>query len=392
MSDNTLTRVAYTREQAAELAAELERRSRTAKDYVVQARGVQFEVQDGDDGNPLGLVSLIPDGTRLGSKLALPITHTAHAQLADTLGIPKVYYDRMLVEDVDLLATNVNHWAQRDDRNRLLRTIDYGDGRPVLRAWLSDRYRALDNVDLFFGAIKTGWEAGAEVSRVNLTDDKFELRMLHREWREGLSYPENGRGPVYGLDGGHRIGRRADSVFLPGIYLGNSETGRGGLTVRPFLLDMVCSNGLVGEASFSQVHLGGRLEAGYLSRETVGLKDQVLWAEVRDLVRATFDEERFRRMVRALGQTTAEVLADPVQAVSDVAVRYNLPDADRQAILNELISPGHDRDPGRTVFGLISAITERARTYQATDPDRATGYEEIAGDLVGAGRQLVAVR
>ena len=73
----------------------------------------------------------------------LDIQQTAHRQLGAYLGIPQKYYEKMLTENMGLLADNVNSWLSRSAETRLIRTMD---GRA--RAFLSDRYRRIDNLDI----------------------------------------------------------------------------------------------------------------------------------------------------------------------------------------------------------------------------------------------------
>lgn len=387
---------ATTREAALELAQELERRAKTARDVLVPAKHIELKVAcavhlgETTDSCPCLLseakgtvAAALPLAAvgATGARMLQGFTKTAHSQTAELAGIPRQYYDRMLGAAPELLCRNVNHWLASDGRTRLLRTLDGN-----IRANLSDRYRSLDSYDLFFAVTQTGNEVGAEISRYTLTDDRFEMRLIHPEWRETLDY-RDGRG--------HRGGASGESTFVPGVFVANSETGRGGLSVRPFLLDLVCMNGAIGEKSMAAIHLGERLQANelgaVLSTETRSAKDRALWLEVRDLVRAVFDRERFEILVEQMRGAVATDLEKPIETVNAVAAKLDFSDEDRQAILNELISPSHGRDPGRTVFGLLSAITERAKTYAETDADRHTELQEAAGRLLRE-PELVRVR
>ena len=68
------------------------------------------------------------------------MTDHAHGQIADRVGIPKRYYDQMKAEAPALLADNVNHWFQETPERRMIGTLD-----GQARAFLSDRYRRIDN-------------------------------------------------------------------------------------------------------------------------------------------------------------------------------------------------------------------------------------------------------
>lgn len=368
---------AKTREEVVSLIAELERRSKSAKDIVMPAN--QIEVVTNPNGtNGDRVVATLP---AIGDAVTpFALTKTAHSQLATRLGIPKPYYDRMLHDHPSLLVDNINGWTELTGGRWMLRIMD-----DLIRAFLSDRYRSLDNYDLAFSTLGVAKDRGVEITSVTLTDDRFEMRLVHPEWREEIDYRKATKSARKGgLDG--------TSMLVPGAYVRNSETGRGGLSVHPFILDLMCLNGQVGEANFGRIHLGEQLaEGSYLSDDTRKQKDALIWAEVRDLISATFDRDRFRALVHEIEGTVAQELTEPIVAVDAVVAHFNMTDDDRQAILNELISPSHDRDPGRTIFGLISAVTERAKAYD-DDPERRTDFEEIGSQLITKGRELVEVK
>lgn len=77
-----------------ELAKEIMRRAESKKDFVADTTDMIFE------GGALSV----------GSAGAFPLTDHAHGQIAERVGIPKRYYDRMRADAPALLAGNVNHW------------------------------------------------------------------------------------------------------------------------------------------------------------------------------------------------------------------------------------------------------------------------------------------
>ena len=121
-----------------EMAQEIERQSTAKADYLVNPQALEMEAL----GGPPMLRVL--DNSGVDQMEPLVIQETAHRQMGAHLGIPWKYYDKMLQEDPDLLAYNVNRWFQtREPTQRLLRTID---GRA--RAFLSNRYRRIDNFEM----------------------------------------------------------------------------------------------------------------------------------------------------------------------------------------------------------------------------------------------------
>lgn len=120
-----------------EMAAEIMRQSQAKADYLVNTGSLAMEVWD---QRPM-LHLRDTDGVELVEPLE--IQSTAHQQIGDYLEIPRKYYRRMLGEDAELLAYNVNRWLRQNPEQRMIRTMD---GRA--RAFLSNRYRRIDNLDI----------------------------------------------------------------------------------------------------------------------------------------------------------------------------------------------------------------------------------------------------
>ena len=113
----------------AELAEELKRRSESKVDYDLKTHNLAMDPERGT--------------IRIKNEGEFAVSEHAHGQIAARLNVPKKYYDRMRVDAPDLLATNVNHWFNKQDEHRLVRTLDGS-----IRAVLSAGYLCLDNWDL----------------------------------------------------------------------------------------------------------------------------------------------------------------------------------------------------------------------------------------------------
>jgi len=120
-----------------ETLKEIMRQSNAKADYMVNTRSMHMETCDGI------LVLRLLDADGQDRVEPLDILPTAHRQMGDFLSIPRRYYDRILQEDIGLLAENVNRWLQRETGERMVRTID-GKARAIL----SNRYRRIDNLDI----------------------------------------------------------------------------------------------------------------------------------------------------------------------------------------------------------------------------------------------------
>src|SRR5262245_26710399 len=120
-----------------ELAAKIEGNRALKRDFVADTSTVTMQIQS--DKTP---VLELPDH---GDFPLLPV---AHDQIGAKTGIPARYYDRMLAEAPDLLATNVNAWFRKNPEPRMIRTLG-GDAR----AFLSNRYQRIENEQIAEAAL-----------------------------------------------------------------------------------------------------------------------------------------------------------------------------------------------------------------------------------------------
>ena len=116
------------------LGAELRRQRGARQDFVADTRQLTFFTED----NKSRLT--FTTGEKL---LEFGVRSFAHQQISARLGIPLKYYQRMQTEAPALLDENVNNWLQQAPERRMLRVMDGN-----VRAFLSDRYRRLDNLIL----------------------------------------------------------------------------------------------------------------------------------------------------------------------------------------------------------------------------------------------------
>lgn len=109
-------------------------------DLVSDTRNVNVDMLD----NRLHLTVDRPGGVAV----VKPNEH-ALGQIATDLGIPRRYFDRMHEAAPELLKRNFDHWLTSEPNRRLIRAFKPGDdGVGAGRAWLSDRYRRLDNIEI----------------------------------------------------------------------------------------------------------------------------------------------------------------------------------------------------------------------------------------------------
>jgi Domain of unknown function (DUF932) len=328
-----------------ELAMELDRQSKTKKDYVADTRRLKME--PGDSG-------VILQGVNGGMTLR-PI---AHQQLGASLGIPKPYYDRMLAEAPDLLSSNVNRWLERQPAKKLVRTLDN-----EVRAILSDSYRPLDNLDLAEAVLPKLIDLSATVVSGEVTENRFYLKAV----------TDRIQGDV----------KRGD-IIQAGVVISNSEVGQGSLRVEALDYRLVCLNGMVREQAIRKAHLG-RSARGYdaiedareyFRSETRMADDRAFFLKVQDATASMFDQLRFNRRLDQYREVSERVIeADPVKVVELTATRIGLNESERSSVLQHLIRGGD-----MSQWGIANAVTRAAADVESYD--RATELESLGGAVV----------
>jgi hypothetical protein len=353
-----------------ELATEVQRQAEAKKDYVASTKDMKVVVPDGD-------FSRTPDGRvklELGGKSGelLDIGDTAHSQIATQADIPLGYYRRMLAEQPELLARNVNTWFAEKPAKRMLRTLD---GKA--RALLSDKYRPLDNYELLEAALPALQSASLELVSAEVTESRLYLKAVDRAIQRHIP-----NGFRMG-DGSHQFFQVPNGELIAAVMLGNSEIGYGNLSVERGWLNSGCTNLAWGfkSGSLKKRHVGARLDIGedlykVLTDETRRATDQAVWLQFRDTVKAAVTKEGFDQLVDTLIEAGSEKIeADVVKVVEVTAKRFGFNDDLRSSVLKHLIEGGD-----LSKYGLANAVTSAAN--EAADYDRASELETLGGRII----------
>lgn len=351
-----------------ELAAEVQRQKAAKVDYVADTRRVSVHAAETDDARVP--ISIVVDGEGGTGELGeYGIRPHAHTQLGTWAKLPKAYYDRMLSDAPDLLATNLNHWFARTPAKRMLRTLD-GD----LRAFVSDRYRRLDNYDLAEHVLPLiGAMPDARFEGCGITETRMYLKVV-----------------LPRITADVRVG---DTV-CSGVVITNSEVGASSLSVEPLIYRLWCNNGAIAAHTLRKYHTGRRIEEsdealGVYRDETLAADDAAFFLKVRDLVTAACDEALFAQLVAQCKELAdLRIEGDPIPNVERLAERTGLTETERGSVLAHLVEGGD-----LSAWGYVNAITRASQ--DVADFDRATELERVGGQLINMPRgewsNLVAV-
>lgn len=328
-----------------ELAVELDRQ-KNKRDYLADTTALKM-TDRGDLNVPVN-----------GHSEDLPVNELAHNQIAQRVGIPAKYYDKMKSQSPELMALNVNHWFNKNPEKRMVRTLDGN-----VRAFLSNRYRPLDNYDLAEAVLPKIQGLNCTVESCEVTEKRLYLKVITDRIVADI--------------------KKGDAVQA-GLVISNSEVGCGSLKVEPMIYRLVCLNGLIlPDQAMKKYHVGkaGNEDiddgAAEFFRDSTRLADdRAFFMKVQDIVAATLDMVKFNMMVNKLRDAADRIIdADPVKVLDNVGRKFDLTDAESGSIMQHLIK-GADLSQ----YGLINAITRAAQDVDSYD--RSTDLERIGGEIL----------
>jgi len=323
-----------------ELAVEIRRQSETKRDFLADTRELTM----------LGGREL-----HVGGQGEFGLRGLAHDQIADHLEIPRRYYERLRSEHPNLLDANVNGLLRATSTRRLVRTLD-----GQARAYLSDRYRRLDNDELAEAVLPVLSELpGLEVVSCEITERRLYLKAT----------TSRVAGEV----------KKGDQVQA-GVLISNSEVGQGSLLVQPLVYRLVCQNGMVAGDSVRRYHVGRQIDSddalSVYRDETLVADDRAFWLKVSDVVRAAVSEVRFSSLLQQLRLSSeGPRLEQPQLGVEELGRRFHLTEGERDSVLRHLIEGGD-----LSQYGVLNAVTRASQ--DVPDYERATELEALGGTVL----------
>ncbi len=298
-----------------ELAMELERQRNAKRDYLLDTRSIVMDYPCDKH-----TITLRNDAQRTSTMLDL--NGIAHRQIGAALGIPAKYYDKMRNENPELLSANVNGWLQRTPSMRMVRTLD-----GTARAFLSDRYRRIDNYEIAEAVLPIIADIQeARVESCEVTDERMYIKDVNPRMQAEV---------VPG------------DIVQSGILITNCEVGMGSLAIQPLVYRLVCTNGMVvNDAATRRYHIGRGNEASedytMYSNETLAADDRALMLKVQDTVKSVVEQARFERVVeRMRAARDAKIVTTDVPGMIELAARdYGFTKKEGLGILDHLIRDG----------------------------------------------------
>lgn len=316
--------------------------------------------------------------------LTVTPTIVADEQLSERTGIPRQYYRRMKTSAPSLLAENVNHWLDEDKRSFYLRVLMGDDGTPgVLRAVLSDRFRAIDDLDVLMAALE-GIRSipGLDPADLSIAADRSARRMYLRV--AAPHFTVEAPDLVAGYRDPKTGGSDGKGVISAGVVIRNSDVGQGAYQIAPRIFFRVCGNGMTRNIdAVRSIHIGGQHDEGLVdwSEETIRRQLAVIASKTTDAVARFLTTDYLRTVVDEIrGVSSGKELADPLEAVQEVTRKLKTTEDETKAILAAFMK-GADFSP----LGVAQAFTYVA---QAATADRSAELEDVAWEAMSLAAAL----
>jgi hypothetical protein len=303
-----------------------------------------------------------------GEEHAFELNPWSTRQLATYADVPTSYFERIKRENLELFNDIANHGLQRKVQTatpgkleaRMVRTH-----KGKVRAFVSDRYRRLDNYDLLETIAPVILDSDMQIVSSELTDQRMYMQMttpkLQSEVKKG-------------------------DIVQHGLVISSSDVGAGSVRVEPMIYRLVCTNGMISSTAVRKFHIGksqGEEEVyELLTDDTKAITDQAFWAQVRDIVASSLQPTRFEKEVAKLRAAAEDKITNfDIPAVVELSMRHVSLTGEKikHSIIANLAN-GAD-GAGMTRWGLANAFTAVANTG-LVDYDSAIDFERAGSKII----------
>jgi len=348
-SQNTLTRLLEkVRDDAARQA-----------DYIAPTH----ELQKTTDAN--GVPQVVIEQRGGVPTTILDVNDVSFGQIAGHAGIDVRTARRLQAGYSEQFDGLINAIWQKEPSVRMLRSYEglalTDGGRGKLRAFVSDKFKTFDNVNLLNSALPQLMESPAQFQVVNatVTDKRLYLRL------KSLVHTGDGAG--------------VGDVMANGIGLQNSEVGAGSVSVYQIAWTLACLNGMQTQNKTRSSHITSGRDSddwGLLSDQAKDADNRALELKIRDLVGVYSSRDSFDAVLESMKAAAADVIdadADKAAVVENLGAVMKLSKKETGDVLNGLLDTigqsGYERDKPISRATLINAVTAVSHKADADDVD-----------------------
>jgi len=259
----------------------------------------------------------------------------------------------------------INAIWQKKPAVRMLRTHDNADGLTgggMLRAFVSDKFKTFDNINLLQSALPQLMDnpAAFQVVNADVTDKRLYLRLK--------SLVQTGTGAAL------------NDLMANGIGLQNSEVGAGSVSVYQIAWTLACLNGMQTQNKTRSSHITSARDTddwGLLSDAAKDADNKALELKIRDLVGVYSSRDAFDQVIEQMKQAAADVIdgvaVEKTEVVQNLGRVMQLTKKETSSVLDGLLDTigqaGYEQGQPISRATLVNAVTAVANKADADDVD-----------------------
>jgi hypothetical protein len=263
------------------------------------------------------------------------IAPSAQRLLSNRLRVPYTYLERC---PKDLQAQNLNFWIEQEARKRETFFCRFDGSR--LRAVFTERYRALDNMEILSQLIENGFEHSKEV-QFSMDDSMFVIKI-----------------PEYSRSFNVNLSHERPDKIVPGVAFANSEVGILAFSIEAFFYRLICTNGLISKTLST---------SRFKHISTRGLEN--FTDTLAQVIQGSIHNQNQFQISRN------STVNNPISSIETFARQFGLSEVE-----TEVVRQSYYQEPGNSMYALINAFTAAAKSPELST---AEVYKlEKAGGLI----------
>ena len=299
----------------------------------------------------------------------LDVNDHAHGQIATAAEIDIRTARRLQASYPEEYDALINARWQKEPVNRMIRTyLEVDETRGQARAFVSDKFKTFDNLNLLEASLPQLMESEAEwqVVSANVTDKRLNLRLK--------SLVQLGE-PAVGDE------------MANGVGLSNSEVGAGAVTVYQTIWTLACLNGMQTENRNRSSHITSARDSedyGLLSNEAKNADNLALELKLRDLTGAYASRDTFDKVLDQMNTAHGDVIEGEFSEIPErIGTVLKLTKKENTDVLNGLMATigqsGYEQGKPLTRATVVNAVTAVANKC---DPDDVDMWQQRGGKLL----------
>ena len=347
-----------------QLMEKIQARSNAVKDFLTPTDQLVYQT------DAMGKPEIILEGQGGEPTKFLGVNSVAFDQISNEAGID-VRTARKLQSGYSKEWDQViNAIWQKEPKRRMLRTFMASERSGTARAFVSDKFKTYDDLDLAKTVLPELMESDAiwTIQQADITDKRMYMRFRS----EAIT----------------GTGANVGDLMALGLGISNSEVGMGSVQIFQINWTLACLNGMQTENRHRKSHItsarGDAETWSILSDEAKNADNAALSLQLRDVVRNFASKESFEAVLEKIRVASEDVLEGDYKqgAVKQLGKVLSIPKKQTENVLEGLmqtIAQDGYRNEKVSRATLMNAVTACAHD---ADADSVDDWQKLGGDVL----------